>query len=229
MNGTVTRSIAANQSECAAACSAQTEAQCAAFVTPDGPNASVCHLLRQPLVEWFGGAEVSPCRCAVRDYAGGHWEGPGENDVVRLKDGTLLSVFRVDSCAPYWHSRSSDAGLTWSPPAALSKDVNGSARPKLLLLPNGQPLLSGGRPGLFLWLGDLTATHWTALNVAAIHNTLTRDEPAWQYAPGFIDGSAVGAPCAPVGPAGGQRVPAGTTSYASLLQTGPGQFLLECE
>jgi hypothetical protein len=152
--------------------------------------------------------------------ASSRWEGPGENDIVRLQDGTLLTVFRVDSCHPYWHSRSTDRGKSWSAPTVLSGGVNGSARPKLALMPNGQPLLAGGRPGLFLWLGNPSATPWRAVNVAAVHNSLTADEPAWQYAPGFVDGSAVGAPCAP-------DIPAGTTSYTSLMQTGPSTFLLE--
>ena len=30
------------------------------------------------------------------------WEGPGENDLARLADGSLIAVFRVRSCEPYW-------------------------------------------------------------------------------------------------------------------------------
>ena len=139
-----------------------------------------------------------------------HWEGPGENgetkwraqttaardptidtqttdtcspvlisaDIVRLSDDHLLTVFRVDSCHPYWKSRSTDGGISWSPPEALPF---GSARPKLLRMPNGQPLLAGGRPGLWLWLGDQTGSTWTGINVCAEHNNLLPDDPSWHY------------------------------------------------
>ena len=87
-------------------------------------------------------------------------------------------------------------------------------------MPNGQPLLAGGRPGLFLWLGDITATNWMPINVAAVHNSLTAHEPTWQYHSGFVDGTSVGLPCDKKGG------PAGSTSYTSLLQVAPGQFVL---
>eukprot|EP01050_Picozoa_sp_SAG11_P001778 SAG11_NODE_82_length_17639_cov_6.427594_6_plen_905_part_00 len=148
------------------------------------------------------------------------WEGAGENDLLRLQDGSLLTVFRVDSCHPYWHSRSTDGGKVWSAPQPLAANVNGSVRPKLLLMPNGQPLLAGGRPGLFLWLGDVTATNWMPINVAAVHNSLTAHEPTWQYYSGFVNGTSVGLPCDKKGG------PAGSTSYTSLLQVAPEQFVL---
>jgi hypothetical protein len=140
---------------------------------------------------------------------------------VRLKDGSLLAVFRVDSCHPYWHSRSKD-GRTWSVPSSLAVGVNGSARPKLLLLPDGRLLLAGGRPGLYLYrgLGDAAATSWTPLSVAAVHNGLTADRLAWRFQEGFANDSAAGAPCAKGGPAG-------STSYTSLLQVAPGEYVLQ--
>ena len=223
MNGTVYSRLTANASACQAACTAA-GADCAAFALPLGPGVEVCHLLKDPLVEWFGGATGHPCRCAVKQGGASHWEGPGENDVVRLKDGSLLTVFRVDSCHPYWHSRSTD-GKVWSAPQPLAANVNGSARPKLLLMPNGQPLLAGGRPGLFLWLGDIAAKMWTPINVAAVHNSLTTDEPTWQYSSSFVSGGNVeGLPCET-----GNNVPrpAGSTSYTSLLQVGTDEFLLQ--
>jgi hypothetical protein len=113
-----------------------------------------------------------------------HWEGPGENDIVRLADNRLLTVFRVDSCHNYWKSVSTNGGVTWSPPLALPF---GSARPKLLRMPNGQPLLAGGRPGVWLWLGDLTGSTWTPINVCATHNSLVPDEPGWQYSQQFLN------------------------------------------
>ena len=222
MNGTVYSKMRANESSCQAACT-NAGSGCAAFAMPLGPAAEVCHLLKRPLVEWFGGATGHPCRCAVKGGAS-HWEGPGENDVVRLVDGSLLTVFRVDSCHPYWHSRSRD-GKVWSKPSPLAPSVNGSARPKLLLMPNGQPLLAGGRPGLFLWLGDATATTWTPFNVAAVHNGLTADEPAWQYSSSFVNGGEhEGLPCSTNNSV---PRPAGSTSYTSLLQVAPDEFLLQ--
>jgi hypothetical protein len=213
MNGTAYKVLSSTtESACAVACTADGP-HCAAFAMPLGPRAKLCHLLTAPLLEWFGGATGHPCRCAVKVAAGAHWEGAGENDMIQLKDDSLLTVFRVNSCAPYWHSRSSDHGATWTKAAPLAANVNGSARPKLLRLPNGQPLLSGGRPGLFLWLGDVTGKTWIPLNVAAIHNSLTVDEPAWQYHEGFANGSAVGSPCE-------ERTttfPAGSTSCALIV------------
>jgi hypothetical protein len=153
------------------------------------------------------------------------WEGPGENDLVRLKDGSLLAVFRVDSCHPYLTSRSTDGGVHWSTPNSLPF---GSARPKLLLMPSGQPLLSGGRPGLWLWIGDITASVWTPINVAAVHNNLTLDSPTWQYNAGFVNGTAEksGRPCEHA--LNETTVPrAGSTSYTSLLQISANEFMLQ--
>eukprot|EP01043_Picozoa_sp_COSAG02_P050543 COSAG02_NODE_5206_length_4543_cov_11.594140_3_plen_420_part_00 len=118
-----------------------------------------------------------------------HWEGPGENDIVRLSDDNLLTVFRVDSCHPYWKSASTNGGKTWSAPSALPF---GSARPKLLRMPNGQPLLAGGRPGVHLWLGDTTGSTWTPINVCATHNSLVADEPSWQYSQRFVNATTCG-------------------------------------
>ena len=85
---------------------------------------------------------------------------------------TLLAVYRVQSGMPYHSARSTSYGMSWSRPEVLGF---GSVRPKLLVLPGtgGHVALSGGRPGLSLWLStDRTATAWTALNLAAVHNGL---------------------------------------------------------
>ena len=100
MNGTVYKALpSTSESACAAACTADGP-YCAAFAMPRGPAAKLCHLLKTPLIEWFDGATGHPCRCAVKLPAGVHWEGPGENDLMQLQDGSLLTVFRVNSCAP---------------------------------------------------------------------------------------------------------------------------------
>ena len=64
LNGTVFKKLTANETACQTACTAA--AQCAAFAVPLGPNGGVCHLMKEPLIQWNGGATVSPCRCAIR-------------------------------------------------------------------------------------------------------------------------------------------------------------------
>src|SRR6266550_2278927 len=78
-------------------------------------------------------------------------EGPCEAALARLKDGRLLCVYRMDSGAPYGHSFSDDDGKTWTEPAAMPDDVF-SVQPSLAVLKDGTIVLSGGRPGLFLWV-----------------------------------------------------------------------------
>jgi hypothetical protein len=103
-------------------------------------------------------------------------EGPCESALCRLKDGRLLCVFRLNSGAPYGHCFSSDEGRTWTKPALL-KGVF-SVQPSLAVMPDGLVALSGGRPGLFLWLNpDGTAATWHKLDVLANHNAHRPDEP----------------------------------------------------
>ena len=71
-----------------------------------------------------------------------------EMDMVVLKDGSLLSIVRMDAgdgrdhpYLPYYETRSIDAGTTWSKLAPVRGA--GSARPRLLVL-DGAVLLSGG-------------------------------------------------------------------------------------
>jgi hypothetical protein len=103
-------------------------------------------------------------------------EGPCESALIRLKDDRLLCVYRIDSGAPYGHSFSEDDGKTWSEPKAL--DGPRSVQPSLALSPGGVLALSGGRPGLTLWLnqkGD--ARRWGSTDLAAHHNAHIKDEP----------------------------------------------------
>lgn len=51
MNGTVYRTLQANESSCQAACSTAGSG-CAAFAMPLGPAADKCHLLKEPLVSY---------------------------------------------------------------------------------------------------------------------------------------------------------------------------------
>ncbi|MDW8196384.1 MAG: sialidase family protein [Gemmataceae bacterium] len=103
-------------------------------------------------------------------------EGPCESALVRLKDERLLCVYRLDSGVPYGHSFSDDDGKTWSEPKAM--DGPQSVQPSLAVSPNGILALSGGRPGLKLWLnkkGD--ASQWGSIDLAAHHNAFVKDEP----------------------------------------------------
>ncbi len=103
-------------------------------------------------------------------------EGPCESALARLKDGRLLCVFRLNSGVPYGHCFSSDEGRTWTRPAALQDAF--SVQPSLAVTPDGPVALSGGRPGLFLWLNpDGTAATWHKVDVLANHNAHRPEEP----------------------------------------------------
>ena len=98
-------------------------------------------------------------------------------------------------------------------------------RPKLVLLSgSGRPLLSGGRPGLFLWLGDPSGEHWTPISVPQVHNKLLPDKLAWQYGPRF---TAAGGHCVDWNSTADQehRI-MGATGYTSLLDLGAGRYVL---
>jgi hypothetical protein len=89
-----------------------------------------------------------------------------EIDMSMMADGTtVMVVIRIDgdgTCAmgpyrPYYASYSSTSGSSWSP--AVPLEGTGCARPRLLSLGKGKPMvLSGGRlctehmTGLFIWL-----------------------------------------------------------------------------
>ncbi len=122
-------------------------------------------------VRWTVRSVIADEKC---ELPGG--EGPCESALVRLKDGRLLCVFRLESSAPYGHSFSSDEGRTWSKPAILKGCF--SVQPSLAVLPDGLVALSGGRPGLFLWLNpDGKAAVWHKIDVLANHNAHRPEEP----------------------------------------------------
>jgi hypothetical protein len=124
-------------------------------------------------------------------------EGPNENTVVILRDGkTLLCVIRVDGGdgaphsyhRPYLFAQSQDNAFTWSlkraPPQLLS------ARPRALVLGNGALLLSGGRPGLGLWVStDGFGKQWKSFDIPTEHNRLVAD-PAQKYCSEFLAANA---------------------------------------
>lgn len=97
-------------------------------------------------------------------------EGPCESAVCRLKDGRLMCVFRMSAGAPYGQCWSEDEGRTWTAPVAMAQAR--SVQPSLAVMKDGTVALSGGRPGIFVWInGDGTGKDWQAVDVQAHHNT----------------------------------------------------------
>ncbi|MGO4603845.1 exo-alpha-sialidase [Terrabacter sp. 2YAF2] len=106
-------------------------------------------------------------------------EGRDEATMIRVPNGDLVAVLRQDApifpavCTgavvgdPLLITRSSDDGLTWSPPAPLNvpgvaPSLISSADPHLLVTPRGQLALSFGRPGTqVLFSQDGTGRTWT--------------------------------------------------------------------
>jgi hypothetical protein len=96
-------------------------------------------------------------------------EGPCEAALCRLKDGRLMSVFRLASNVPYGQTWSKDEGKTWSEPVAMANAF--SVQPSLAVLPDGTVALSGGRPGLFAWFNlDGTGKDWQRVDMREHHN-----------------------------------------------------------
>ena len=103
-------------------------------------------------------------------------EGPCEAALCRLKDRRLFCVFRLGSGAPYGESFSDDEGKTWTTPVAM-KNMR-SVEPCLLAMPSGVVLLSGGRPGLDIWINaDGAASDWQHIDMKAHHNRFEPKDP----------------------------------------------------
>ncbi|MDA0832314.1 MAG: sialidase family protein [Planctomycetota bacterium] len=102
-------------------------------------------------------------------------EGPCEAALCRLADGRLMCVFRLASNVSYGQSFSDDEGKTWS--AAQAMPGVFSVQPSLDVLPNGSLALSGGRPGIYLWMNrDGKGLTWDKFDVVANHNEFVPDE-----------------------------------------------------
>jgi hypothetical protein len=115
-------------------------------------------------VNWAVGALIADVTCNLPGK-----EGPGESAILRLKDGRIMCVFRVGSAFPYGQSWSSDEGKSWSAPVAMPGIF--SVQPGLALFGDGMIALSGGRPGLYLWLNeDGSGTEWQPIDMLAHHN-----------------------------------------------------------
>ena len=102
--------------------------------------------------------------------------GPSESAICRLQDGRIMCVFRVESRLPFGQTWSSDEGRSWTPAAAMPGIF--SVQPSLAVMADGMVALSGGRPGLYLWLNpDGDGRDWRRIDILAHHNSCHPDEP----------------------------------------------------
>jgi hypothetical protein len=115
-------------------------------------------------VNWAIHSLIADKTCGVAGQ-----EAPNESALLRLNDGRILCVFRVASRANYGQCWSSDEGKTWSAPVAMEGVF--SVQPSLATRPDNVIALSGGRPGLYLWLNaDGSGRTWQRIDMQAHHN-----------------------------------------------------------
>jgi hypothetical protein len=97
------------------------------------------------------------------------FEGPCESATTQLNDGRLLCIYRVGSGAEhtYFRSISIDQGRSWEKPQKMPG--MGSVKPQVLRMRSGRFLLSGGRPGLFLWSSE-DGLNWQSFDLLQHHN-----------------------------------------------------------
>lgn len=132
-------------------------------------------------------------------------EGPNEATVQLLDNGDLLCIYRVSDAWDFNKSHSRDEGRTWSEP--LRMEGMRSVQPRLARLENGALVLTGGRPGLFLWLcADGRGEQWDAVNLATHHNRLVEREGE-QFSE-VVDNAEAGAD------------PSTSTSYTGIMPWG---------
>ena len=145
-------------------------------------------------------------------------DGPGEPSMARLPGGRLLLVFRSDSTQFYWKALSSDDGASWTAPVIMDGAADGSGgqwsvRPQLRVLSNGLIVLSGGRPGIKLWVcADGAGEAWTTIDLSQEHNALVRAagrDPELLFAPQVTNASS---------PFAGRADPPNTSSYTSIYE-----------
>lgn len=119
-------------------------------------------------VSWKVRSTIAGADCKL---AGG--EGPCESAVARLKDGRLMCVFRLGG-VPYGQSYSQDEGKTWTEPVAMRGPH--AVQPSLAVMKDGTIALSGGRPGLFLWLdADADGRQWQEIDMGRHHNACVEE------------------------------------------------------
>lgn len=135
-------------------------------------------------------------------------EGASEADIVVLKNGGILCIFRVGSGEKYVYHKcySADAGKSWSKPEGMQGVF--SVEPQIVRLANGILVLAGGRPGLFLWIcTDGLGTDWQRWDLAKHHNQAVEDKACLF---GLLDGV----------------ISEQTTSYLSLLELDNNRLLI---
>ena len=116
-------------------------------------------------VNWAVRSVVADAACPVPGKGG-----PSESAICRLHDGRIMCVFRVESKLPFGQTWSSDEGRTWTPAVTMPGPF--SVQPSLAVMDSGAVALSGGRPGLYLWLnaaGD--GLDWQQIDILAHHNS----------------------------------------------------------
>jgi hypothetical protein len=122
-------------------------------------------------------------------------EGPCEASLARLKDGRLMSIFRIGSGRTFSQAWSDDDGKTWTKPridaigdaSLLMKNENvRSVQPSMVVLKDGTVVLSCGRPGVSVWINEKgDGVDWKQIDISGHHNVFHPDEPHV-----FTDGDA---------------------------------------
>ncbi len=129
-------------------------------------------------VSWQIRSTVADENCKLKGA-----EGPCEAALCRLADGRLMCVFRLASNVPYGQVWSSDEGKTWTEPAAMRDAF--SVQPSLAVLKNGPVVLSGGRPGVYVWFNaDGSGKDWQRVDLLANHNACRPKDPVTNPAAG---------------------------------------------
>ena len=119
---------------------------------------------------WAVRSVVADAACPVPGNGG-----PSESAICRLQDGRIMCVFRVESRLPFGQTFSSDEGRTWTPAVAMPGVF--SVQPSLAVMADGAIALSGGRPGLYLWLNaDGSGQDWQQIDILAHHNSCHPNE-----------------------------------------------------
>ena len=123
-------------------------------------------------LDWEVVSVIAPADC---DLLGKN--GPTETALLRLKDGRLMCVFRMDSNIPFGQTWSVDDGKTWSKPVSMAEHLF-SVEPRGSVAADGKIILVGGRPGIYMWVNeDGSGSSWETIDMTRHHNLCVPDEP----------------------------------------------------
>jgi len=120
----------------------------------------------------------------VADQYDSPTSGATESSSFQAEDGALHVVYRRGGGAGtsgFWVAVSHDNGLSFeSPKPFLGQGIQG-VEPRAVTLENGVTLVSGGRPGTFVWSSDdpNNASSWSKTDVIAHHNM--HSAQMWHY------------------------------------------------